>query len=120
MISAAFKKEFHRKALTNHAKSLMTVTAKEDYKTYFLGSSDRKTYTVELTAHFLDKEPMYSRFEIQPWIDQQTAIELVEEGKEELKNRYANSLYQDGELYDPHITNQQSHPDLVSHGADGG
>jgi hypothetical protein len=98
MISTSYKKEFNRKALTNHAKSMIEVTAKEDYKTYFLGSSDRKTYTVELTAYFLDKKPMYSRLDIAPWIDQQTANELVEEAKQELRNRYANSLYQDGEL----------------------
>lgn len=89
------KKPFEHSALTKHAVETMSCSSQEMPRKTFLGSTDRKAYTVKTVLQWRD-QTMTTVTEIDPWV--KNADEIIKEVEETSKHKFANELYKKGLL----------------------
>lgn len=87
------KKDFVRQALIKHAIENMVCDTDEIPRTTFLGSTDRKGYTVKTRIQWYDQE-IFVYTEIDPWNKFQS--ETITKIEEKAKHEFANKLYEKG------------------------
>ena len=80
-----------RKYLVDGIVSDIEMSVKEKERETFLGSTDRKAYTVQFRARWLDEE-LESYVEIQPW--QEEVPDLLKRIQDESKYKFAINIYE--------------------------
>ena len=89
------EKPFERRALTKFAIETMDCRTVERPIKTFLGSTDRKSYTVETILVWRD-ERMSTLTEIPPWMEDVSRV--ISTAEEMAKNKFAAELYRKGKL----------------------
>ena len=70
----------------------ITCTSNEVPQYTFLGSTDRKSYTVRATCQW-KAETIEAAAEIEPWLNEKQQAAVVERLQESAKYQFAKSLY---------------------------
>jgi len=84
------KNQYIRRGIIKDIKTFATETP--EYT--FLGSTDRKGYTVKIIGRYLDKE--YLAFvNIEPFFSEEKTKELIEVETERAKNQFATKIFEE-------------------------
>lgn len=75
-------------------KKDIVITKNEKPVFTFLGSTDRKWYTIEFTGSYLDKE-YKSYVRIEPFYDEATIKEAMQRAENEVRHNFAVRIYPD-------------------------
>lgn len=75
-------------------KKDIVITKNEKPVFTFLGSTDRKWYTIEFTGSYMDKE-YKSYMRVEPFDDEATTKEAMQRAEEEIRHSFALRIYVD-------------------------
>ena len=86
-----------KRYIRNGIRSDINVRITERPQHTFLGSTDRKAYTLEFEATYLDRS--YSAFTtIEPYFSKEETDRIIEKTTEEARNKIADQIYK--EMYE--------------------
>jgi hypothetical protein len=89
------ERPLEHKLLTQGVLEMISCSVKELPRKSMFGSTDRKSYTVEINLTF-GQHHRVVYLEIDAW--ETTPSEVIESAKEEAKHKFANELYFEGAL----------------------
>ena len=89
------ERPIEHKLLTEGVLRMITCHTKELPRTTMFGSTDRKSYTVEISLAFNDQQQT-AYVEIDPWAT--NSHEIVADAEENAKHKFADWLYFNGHL----------------------